>query len=396
MLGNVAIMRRPVSARMCPVDAFPLPDLVAVFDDLPDPRIDRTKQHRLIDIVTIAVCAVLSGADSFVEIATYGRAKETWLRSFLTLPHGIPSHDTFGRVFAALDPAAVEERFLGWVQTAVSPKRDQVIAVDGKTLRRSHDRAHGRPALHLISAWATETGVALGQVRVADHANEIVALPTLLEQVVVAGSVVTIDAIGCQREVARTIVERQGDYVLALNGNQPALHEAVKLLFAEECHTTQPGMTLNQAATVEKGHGRIERRTCWATDDPVLVRYLDSDGRWPGLRSVAMVVAERAIGTTRSQEIRYYLSSLPADALKLNRIVRTHWRIENELHWVLDVVFDEDQSRVRQGYADQNLALVRRIALSLLKRDVTTKAGMKAKRLRAACDDAYLLTLLAQ
>jgi predicted transposase YbfD/YdcC len=373
-----------------------LPDLVAVFDDLPDPRIDRTKQHRLIDIVTIAICAVLSGADSFVEIATYGRAKEAWLRTVLALPHGIPSHDTFGRVFAALDPTAVEQRFLGWVQTALVPPPEQVIAVDGKSLRRSHDRGQGQRPLHLISAWATETGVALGQVRVADHANEITALPALLEQVVVTGAVVTIDAMGCQREVARTITDRDGDYVLALKGNQPALHAAVALLFAEERDTPHPAATFDRADTVDTGHGRIDRRTCWATDDPVVRDYLDPDRRWPGLRSVAMVATERTASTGISQETRYYLSSLPADATRLNRIVRTHWRIENELHWVLDVVFDEDQSRVRRGYADENLALVRRIALSLLKRDTTTKAGIKARRLRAACDDAYLRSLLDQ
>jgi predicted transposase YbfD/YdcC len=371
-----------------------LPDLIAVFDDLPDPRVDRTKQHRLIDIVTIAICAVLSGADSFVEIATYGRAKEAWLRTFLTVPNGIPSHDTFGRVFAALDPAAVEQRFLTWVQTVLAPAAEQVIAVDGKTLRRSHDRGQG--ALHLISAWATETGVALGQVRVADHANEITALPALLEQVVVAGTVITSDAMGCQRDVARTITARDGDYVLALKRNQPALRDAVTLLFAEECHTPHPATTFDRAETVDTGHGRIDRRTCWATDDPVVRGYLDPDGRWPGLRSVAMVVADRTTSTGTSQEVRYYLSSLPADAVRLNRIVRTHWRIENELHWVLDVVFDEDQSRVRRGYADQNLALVRRIALSLLKQDRTTTIGIKAKRLRAACDDAYLRSLLGQ
>ena len=396
MLRVLTFPARPAS-KVPPMDAsLRVPDLIAVFEDLPDPRIDRTKHHRLIDIVTIALCAVLSGADSFVEIATYGQAKEAWLRTFLALPHGIPSHDTFGRVFAALDPAAVEHRFLQWVHTTLRPDADQVIAVDGKTLRRSHDRGQGREALHLISAWATETGVALGQVRVADHENEIVALPALLDQVVVAGAVVTLDAMGCQREVARTIVERKGAYVLALKGNQPALHEAVTLLFAEERETPQPGTTLDRAELLEKGHGRLERRTCWATDDPAVITYLDPDARWPGLRSLAMVLAERLVGSARSQETRYYLSSLPADALRLNQIVRTHWRIENELHWVLDVVFAEDQSRVRRGYADQNLALVRRIALSLLKRDVTTNAGMKTKRLRAACDDSYLLSLLGQ
>ena len=312
------------------------------------------------------------------------------------MPHGIPSHDTFGRVFAALDPAAVEQRFLGWVQTALAPAAEQVIAVDGKTVRRSHERGAGQGPLHLISAWATDTGVALGQIRVADHANEITALPELLDQVVMAGAVITLDAMGCQREVARTITERDGDYVLALKGNQPALHAAVALLFAGGGDGAPPATTVDQAETIDAGHGRIDRRSCWATDDPVVRGYLDPDGRWPGLRSVAMVATERTTSTGASRETRSYLSSLPADAARLNRIVRTHWRIENELHWVLDVVFDEDQSRVRRGYADQNLALVRRIALSLLKQDRTTKVGIKAKRLRAACDDDYLRSLLGQ
>lgn len=377
--------------------ALPVPDLIVAFEDLPDPRVDRTKHHRLLDIVAIAVLAVLSGADSFVEMATYGRAREAWLRTLLELPNGIPSHDTFGRVFAALDPVEVEQRFLTWTRAALAPEAEQVIAIDGKTARRSHDRRNGRSPLHVISAWATDTGVALGQVAVADHENEIVALPALLETVVVPGSVITIDAIGCQREVASTIVERDGAYVLALKGNQPALHDAVRVLFTEEIPSPLPAAVIDRAETIEKGHGRLEHRTCWAIDDPAVIAYLDPTNRWPGLRSVARVTATREVtGHAPSQDTRYYLTSVPADAVRLNRIIRTHWCIENQLHWVLDVVFDEDHSRVRSGDADQNLAIVRRIAASLLHQDRTSSIGIKAKRLRAACDTDYLLSLLGK
>jgi predicted transposase YbfD/YdcC len=378
------------------VDSGPLPEFIALFADLPDPRIDRTKQHRLLDIVTIALLAVVSGADSWVDIAVYGRSKEGWLRTFLALPNGIPSHDTFGRVFALLDPAAFEQRFLQWVRQVVCPAAEPVIAVDGKTVRRSHDRSRGKGPLHLLNAWATESGVALGQLAVDEHDNEIVALPALLETVALPGAVLTIDAIGCQRQVAETIVAGGADYVLALKGNQPDLQEHVAYFFA---HGRREGFAVagvDQAETLDKGHGRIERRRCWAVDHPQLLAYLDPAGRWPGLRSVVMVTTDRRTAGRRHQETRYYLSSLPADASRLNGIVRTHWRIENQLHWVLDVVFDEDQSRVRRGYADQNLALLRRMALSLLNQDRTTKIGIKGKRLKAGWDDAYLLHILCQ
>lgn len=379
------------------MDPQPSPVFLSYLEDLPDPRTMHRRQHRLVDIITIALCGVLSGADSWMDIAAYGRSKEAWLQTFLELPHGIPSHDTMGRVFSLLDPVRLEGVLVAWVRSTLPAQEtgEQVIAVDGKTLRRSHDRNRGVDALHLITAWATDGGVAMGQRVVPDHTNEITALPELLETVAAPGTVVTLDAMGCQREVATTITSRGGDYVLALKGNQPELHAAVVRFFQDGPHGACVA-PVDTAETLDKGHGRIERRTCWATDDAEFIRYLDPTGRWPGVCSVAMVRAERIIGEERSQQDRYYLSSLPADALRIGRIVRTHWQIENALHWVLDVVFDEDQSRIRIGYAQQNLAMLRRAALGLLKRDVATKGSIKGKRKRAGWDDAYLLHVLTQ
>lgn len=369
--------------------------LAESFADLPDPRVERTRKHELLDILTIAIFAVVAGADSFTDIEEYGNAKVAWLRGFLALPNGIPSHDTFGRVFALLDPERFAASLTDWVAQSVGLVRAPHIAVDGKTLRRAHDRANGQEALHLLSAWATESGISLGQLQVADHENEIVALPALLEQVVLPGAVVSIDAMGCQRAGARTITEAGGEYVLALKGNQPELHQAVTALFADGPEGIA-AETVTADQTVDGGHGRVERRECWAATDPALIAYLDPTGRWPGLQSVAMVKSRRIIGDMVQTETRYYLSSLPADARRLNALVRTHWRIENQLHWVLDVVFDEDQSRIRSGYADQNFAALRRFAVSLLTQDTTRKLGKHAKRLRAGWDNDYLLQLLTQ
>jgi len=282
------------------------------------------------------------------------------------------------------------------VRAALPPvSAGEVIAVDGKTLRRSHDRSTGTEALHLISAWATGAGIALGQWTVPDHTNEITALPTVLDLVTLPGTIVTLDAMGCQREVAATITARGGAYVLALQGNQPQTHADVRDFFVDGLQTGFAA-PVDQAATHHKGHGRIEKRTCWVTDDAAFLHYLDPDGRWAGLRSVALVRAERTSRAGKTTEDRYYLSSLPADAARFNQIVRTHWQIENHLHWVLDTAFDEDQCRVRMGAGAQNLALLRRVALSLLKHDRTAKLGIKGKRLRAGWDEQYLLHILTQ
>jgi predicted transposase YbfD/YdcC len=364
------------------------------FAPLPDPRVERTKRHRLLDVVTIAVCAVICGADTWVAVEAFGRRKEGFLRQFLALPHGIPSHDTFGRVFAALDPVAFETCFLAWVRATVRATGGQVVAIDGKTLRRSHDRAAGQGPLHLVSAWAAANHVVLGQVAVADKSNEITAIPALLQVLAVTGCIVTIDAMGCHKEIARTIRARGADYVLALKGNHPQLAADVASVVADALGPNEGGYAVAHHQALEKGHGRIERRRCWTVSDPAVIAWLDPGGAWPDLRTIAVVEGERRIGGEGKTERRTYLSSLDGDAVRLLATVRSHWAIENRLPWVLDLAFREDESRVRTGHAAENLAVLRHVALNLLRREQTATVGVQTKRLMAGWDDASLLTVL--
>ena len=376
---------------------WPTTSISEHFATLTDPRRDHRKVHALGDIVAITLCAVICGADGWVDVATFGRVKEAWLRTFLALPGGIPSHDTFGRVCALLDPDEFRRCFLAWARAVVGAPGDQVVAIDGKTLRRSHDRAGGKDALHLVSAWATTQGLVLGQVATDAKSNEITAIPVLLQLLDLAGATVTIDAMGCQTAIARQIVKQQSDYVLALKDNHEKLHDRVVRAFADASAavgTTLPLADLVPHTTQDTGHGRIERRRCLAIGDPDYLAFIDPDGAWPNLRSVVLIESTRRVGTTVSTEARHYLSSLPTDAKALNAAVRSHWGIENRLHWVLDVAFREDDCRVRIGHAPENFAIVRHFALNLLRQEPSRRASVATKRLCAALDDTYLRSVL--
>ncbi len=372
----------------------PTGSLVEHFSDLEDPRIDRTKRHGLIDILVIAICAIICGADSWVAVELFGKAKIGWLRTFLELPNGIPSHDTFGRVFARLDPEQFQQRFLDWVRAVEALTVGQVIAVDGKTLRRSHDRRQGQEAIQMVSAWATANSLVLGQRKVDQQSNEITAIPELLQVLELSGCLVTLDALGCQKEIAEVIVAQEADYVLALKENQGQLYEDVVLAFEDALAHGWQGIQHDQHKTVSKGHGRVEIRQCWTISGADYVEHLRGGPDWPNLQTIAMVVAERRVGDQRSLQARYYISSLGNNARQLLHATRTHWQVENALHWVLDIAFREDESRVRKDHAAQNFAILRHIALNLLKQDQTTKVGIKNKRLKAGWDETYLLHLL--
>ena len=368
--------------------------LLRAFAELPDPRMDRTKRHRLEDILAIAICAVICGADGWTQVALFGRSKIKWLKTFLALPNGIASHDTFGRVFAKLDPEAFEECFLKWITALATASRGRLVAVDGKTIRRSLDTANGKAAIHMVSAWCQANHMVLGQVATDAKSNEITAIPRLLKLLDLDGAVVTIDAAGCQKKIARQIVEQGGDYILQLKGNQGGLHDETVMLFdhclRDDCH----GIAYHTAKTTNGGHGRIEQRHIWATAE---VAWFAERGQWKNLQSLIRVQARRTVNGQTSQEYRYYISSLPAnDAGKLLDYIRGHWAIENRLHWSLDVNFREDDRRIRQGHAAENFSRLSRIAHNLLKAETSCKVGIKSKRLRCGWDHDYLLKVLTK
>jgi predicted transposase YbfD/YdcC len=373
------------------------PSLVEYFATLPDPRIERTKQHPLLVILVIAICATLCGADDFVAMEQWARAREGWLRERLALPNGIPSHDTLGRVFARLDTEAFARCFLAWVAALRQTLGEEIIALDGKTLRHSFDRASQKAAIHMVSAWAATNHLVLGQVKVNEKSNEITAIPTLLQWLDLHGCIVTIDAMGCQTAIARQIVAQGGEYVLALKENQETLYADVVEFFEDARARQFAAVTHGFHREVDGGHGRIEIRCCWTVAAIDWLR--ERHPAWEKLTAIVMVEAERRVGGKSSQERRYYISSLPGgtagSAARLGEAVRGHWGIENQVHWVLDVSFREDDCRVRLGNAPQNLATVRHIGLNLLRQEPSLKVGIKNKRLRAGWDLDYLERILA-
>ncbi len=361
------------------------------FAGLPDPRIDRGKRHALLDILILALCATVGGADGWADVERFGKAKLGFFRRFLALPNGIPSHDTFGRLFARLDPAALLACIQSWLAAVRAAVGRELVAIDGKALRRSFDTAAGQGPLHLVSAWACEARLVLGQVAVDAKSNEITAIPLLLELLDLEGCVVTIDAMGCQKDIAAAIRGRGADYVLAVKGNQPTLHRAVHEAFLAHAEGGFTDPTLRQLRTVGRGHGRPETREYFiAAPPPALAR----GGDWEDLRSIGLVVRTRGAGDAVSEEVVYYISSLPPKVRAFARAVRGHWGIENRLHWSLDVTFSEDRSRVRKDHGPANLGMLRRLALSILQQDTSCKDSLRGKRLSAGWDEERLLMFL--
>lgn len=356
------------------------------FETVQDPR-HHNALHKLIDIIVMAICAVVSGADTYEQIENFGKKRKRWLSKYLELPRGIPSHDTIGRVFERIDPGEFQCSFMHWIASVTQRTEGQVIAIDGKTLRRSHDQSKDKKAIHMISAWASLNQVVLGQLKTDAKSNEITAIPYLLKLLDISGCIVTIDAMGAQKEIAKTIVKQGGDYVLALKGNQENLYNDCALFFDSREDFAPEDFIFDRHETVDGGHGRIETRSYTITSD---IDWLPNKEQWMGLKSIGMVESIREVNGEASRERRLYITSLGCDAKKFGEAVRNHWGIENSVHWVLDIAFREDESRIRAGHAPENLAALRHIALNLLKIDKSFKGSIKTKRLNAAMDVEYL------
>jgi len=372
----------------------PIASLEEYFGRVSDARVERTKEHKLIDILVIALCGVICGAEGCVDIELFGNSKLDWLGSFLELPNGIPSHDTFGRVFSMIDAEEFQSAFHDWVLAVNEVIGGQIINVDGKCLRGSDDQVLGKRAIYMVSAWAEANQLVLGQRKVDEKSNEITAIPELLKILQISGCIVTIDAIGTQTNIAEAIVAAKADYVLSVKENQGHLYEDISVLFAVDQHQNFKYARLEHAQTTNKGHGRIEVRECWSTSNPEYLNLIRDLPAWAGLKSIAMVVSTRKIGEQETRQVRFYISTLPSNAERILEIACKHWSIENQLHWVLDVAMNEDHSRVRQDQAPENLAVLRHIALNLLKNEKAAKGGIHAKRLQAGWNNDYLLSIL--
>jgi len=357
------------------------------FSDITEPR-ESNKRHKLIDIIAIALCAVICGADTWEDIEEFGLTKLEWFRTFLELPHGIPSPDTFARVFASMDPVEFRKAFLGWVQSVQTVVGGH-IAIDGKTVRGSYDK--DKSPIHMVSAWALESRMVLGQVKTNEKSNEITAIPELLQVLALEGCIVTIDAMGCQKAIAKKIIDKGADYVLGLKKNQGNLHADVELFFQDSLKSGFQGVPCDYCETIDGDHGRIETRRYWATSD---VEWLSDKPLWKNLRTIVMVERERNLDGEASVETGYYISSLGSEIKQLAKAIRGHWGIENSLHWVLDVAFREDESRIRKDHAPENFAILRHMALNLLKKEKSTRRSVKTKRLKAGWDNDYLAKVL--
>lgn len=378
----------------------PTTSIAEHFGSLEDPRSPINRRHNLIDIIVIAICAVICGADDWPAVEEFAKAKQGWLESILELPNGIPSHDTFWRVFRLLDAEAFADCFSTWMGAVCQITNGEVVAIDGKQLRRSHDKTMGKGAIYMVSAWACLNKVVLGQWKVDEKSNEITAIPELLRLLDIHGALVTIDAMGAQTEIAQLIVDHEADYLLSLKGNQGNLHEDVAFLFDDLAESNFTAFEHTYAKTTDKGHGRIETREAWIISDPDIIKHLRNAEKWPELTTIMMVQARRTLvcGETKKRDKldkRFYISSRHDDARTLLDASRTHWHVENKLHWSLDIAFREDESRLRKGNSAQNFAALRHIALNLLKRESSLKVGIKTKRLRAGWDSTYLLKVLS-
>lgn len=365
------------------------------FRALEDPRVEHLTDHKLLDPITIVLCAIISGAETRKDMALFGNERLEWLRQFMALENGIPSDDTFGRVFARLEPGQFQACFMSWVKAVFEVTKEQVIAVDGKSARHSYDKANGKEAVHLVNAWATDNHLVLGQRAVAEKSNEITAIPELLRLLDVSGCIVTIDAMGCQTAIAEQIIAQQADYVLAVKGNQANLYEDMALFFHLAQQNDFQKVTYTYDRTVNKEHGRVEVRQCWAVSGEDSLHFLCEANRWRGLQTLAIVTSQRQVNGQTSSETRYYITSLPNDAARILHAVRSHWGIENALHWALDVVMGEDGARIRKDHAPENMAALKRFALSLLKQEKTLKRGVQGKRLKAAMNPDYLRKVLS-
>jgi predicted transposase YbfD/YdcC len=370
----------------------PLQQFATHFENLTDPRMERSRRHILQDMIVLALCGMIANADSWVDIERYGKTKLDFLRRFLELPNGIPSHDTFSRVFGKLDPATLLLCLQDWLADLRAKFGAGHVAIDGKTLRGSHDGATRPNALHLVSAWASEARLFLGQIAVAEKSNEITAIPQLLELLDIAGDTVTIDAMGCQKEIAQTIVAKGAEYVLAVKDNQPTLHQAVHEAFNQLADDDYSEPTLRRFKTVARDHGRTETREYFIASAPADLPGAD---QWPELQSIGMVLRTRTEGDHISEEVAYYIGSIAPTVKRFARVVRGHWGIETTLHWSLDVTFSEDHSRVRKDRGPENLGMLRRLVVSILQQDTSSKASLRGKRLIAGWDDQALLKILA-